>query len=74
VGQEFDALTAIVLGGTSVAGGKGGVLGTVLGIIFVGILANGFTLIGLGSNAQYIVQGLVLIVAMRADVMKMVVK
>jgi ribose transport system permease protein len=74
VGQEFDALSAIVLGGTSVAGGKGGVPGTVLGIVFVGILANGFTLVGLGSNAQYIVQGLVLIVAMRADVMRMVVK
>jgi ribose/xylose/arabinose/galactoside ABC-type transport system permease subunit len=69
-GLEFDALTAIVLGGVSVTGGKGNVAGTILGVIFVGILSNGFTLIGLGSNAQYIVQGLVLIAAMRADVMR----
>jgi ribose/xylose/arabinose/galactoside ABC-type transport system permease subunit len=70
VGLEFDALTAIVLGGVSVTGGKGNVAGTILGVIFVGILSNGFTLIGLGSNAQYIVQGLILLAAMRADVMK----
>lgn len=69
-GLEFDVLTAIVLGGTSVTGGKGNVLGTLLGVIFVGILGNGFTLLGLGSNAQYITQGLILLVAMRADVMK----
>jgi ribose/xylose/arabinose/galactoside ABC-type transport system permease subunit len=74
VGLEFDALTAIVLGGTSVTGGKGSVQGTILGVVFVGILSNGFTLIGLGSTAQYIVQGLILIVAMRADVMKTGVK
>jgi len=69
VGLEFEVLTAIVLGGTSVAGGRGNVLGTVLGVVFVGILGNGFTLMGLGSNAQYIAQGLILLVAMRADVM-----
>jgi len=68
-GLEFDVLTAIVLGGTSVSGGKGNVLGTIIGVIFVGILSNGFTLIGLGSNAQYITQGVILILAMRADVM-----
>jgi ribose/xylose/arabinose/galactoside ABC-type transport system permease subunit len=70
VGLEFDALTAIVLGGTSVAGGKGNVIGTVIGVIFVGILGNGFTLMGLGSNPQYVVQGIILLAAMRADVMK----
>jgi len=70
-GQEFDALTAIVLGGTSVMGGKGTVLGTVIGVVFVGILANGFTLMGLESNMQYIVQGVVLVIAMRTDVLNM---
>ncbi|MDC7125830.1 MAG: ABC transporter permease [Spirochaetales bacterium] len=68
VGLEFDVLTAVVLGGTSVTGGKGNVLGTILGVIFVGILSNGFTLIGLGSNATYITQGIVLLIAMWADV------
>jgi ribose/xylose/arabinose/galactoside ABC-type transport system permease subunit len=70
VGLEFDALTAIVIGGVSVSGGKGNVTGTILGVLFVGVLANGFTLLGLGSNAQYIVQGFVLLAAMRADVMR----
>ncbi|MGI5970970.1 MAG: ABC transporter permease [Oscillospiraceae bacterium] len=70
VGLEFDVLTAIVLGGTSVTGGKGSVAGTVLGVVFVGILGNGFTLMGLGANAQYITQGLILLIAMRADVMR----
>lgn len=70
VGMEFDVLTAVVLGGTSVSGGKGNVLGTLLGVVFVGILTNGFTLMGLGSNAQYITQGLILLVAMRTDVLK----
>ena len=68
VGLEFDVLTAVVLGGTSVTGGKGNVLGTVLGVLFVGILSNGFTLIGLGSNATYITQGLILLAAMWMDV------
>lgn len=71
VGMEFDVLTAIVLGGTSVTGGKGNVIGTILGVVFVGILANGFTLMSLGSNAQYITQGIILLIAMRADVMKL---
>lgn len=69
-GLEFDVLTAIVLGGTSVTGGKGNVFGTLLGVIFVQILSNGFILMGLGSNAQYITQGIILLVAMRADVAK----
>ena len=68
VGLEFDVLTAVVLGGTSVAGGKGNVAGTILGVIFVGILSNGFTLMGLGSNATYITQGIILLIAMWADV------
>jgi ribose transport system permease protein len=70
VGFEFDALTAVVLGGTKVTGGKGNVLGTVVGVVFVGILANGFTLMGLGSNAQYIVQGLILLAAMSLDAIR----
>ncbi len=68
VGLEFDVLTAVVLGGTSVTGGKGNVIGTILGVLFVGILSNGFTMMGLGSNATYITQGIILLVAMWADV------
>jgi len=69
-GLEFSVLSGIVLGGTSVTGGKGSVPGTVLGVIFVGILLNGFTLMGLSANVQYIAQGLILLIAIRADVMR----
>lgn len=69
-GLEFDVLTGVVLGGTSVTGGKGNIPGTVLGIIFVGILANGFTLLGLSSDVQYIAQGIILLIAVGTDIMK----
>ncbi len=69
-GYEFDVLSGIVLGGTSVTGGKGNIPGTVLGVIFIGILGNGFTLMGLSANVQYIAQGIILLVAVSADIMK----
>ncbi len=69
-GLEFSVLSGIVLGGTSVTGGKGSVAGTVLGVIFVGILINGFTLMGLDANAQYVAQGIILLIAIRADVVR----
>ena len=69
-GYEFDVLSGIVLGGTSVTGGKGNVPGTVLGVIFIGILSNGFTLMGLSSDTQYIAQGIILLIAVGTDVMK----
>lgn len=69
-GLEFDVLTAVVLGGTSVTGGKGTILGTVLGIIFVGVLSNGFTMMGIPATLQYIAQGIILVIAIRADIVK----
>ena len=69
-GYEFDVLSGIVLGGTSVTGGKGNIPGTVLGIIFIGVLGNGFTLMGLSSDTQYIAQGIILLIAVGADVMR----
>lgn len=69
-GYEFNAVTAIVLGGVSIAGGKGTIPGTVMGVVFLGVLQNGFTLIGIPSAAQYIIQGIILIVALRLDSMK----
>ncbi len=69
-GLEFDVLTAVVLGGTSVTGGKGTIFGTLLGALFVGILSNGFTMMGIPATLQYIAQGLILVVAIRADIVK----
>jgi ribose transport system permease protein len=56
-----------VIGGCSLRGGKGTVVGVVLGVVFVTILANGMDLLRLGSNYQMIILGLVLIAAVVLD-------
>mgnify|MGYP001015043030 CR=1 FL=1 len=66
----FDAITACVLGGTSMSGGKGQVLGVLLGAIFVGILTNGMTLLNVNSNMQTVVRGVVLVIAVGFDVVR----
>jgi ribose/xylose/arabinose/galactoside ABC-type transport system permease subunit len=63
VGFEFDVIVAIVLGGTALSGGQGSVVGTVVGVLIVGILGNGLNLLGVQSFSQYIVKGVVLIIA-----------
>ncbi len=62
-GYEFTALTAIVLGGLSIKGGKGTILGTLIGVLILGIIDNSFVILGLNSDLQYIVKGLILAVA-----------
>ncbi len=69
-GYEFNVITAIVLGGVSIMGGKGTIPGTVLGVVFLGVLQNGFTLMGVPTMAQYLIQGLILIIALRFDSIK----
>lgn len=56
----FDAVTACVLGGTSMAGGEGNLLGVLVGSVFVGILTNGMSLLNVDAYIQMIVQGAVL--------------
>jgi ribose transport system permease protein len=67
-GFEFDVIIAIILGGTSLAGGAGKVSGTVLGALFVAVLENGLDLLGVPSFYQYIALGTVLIAAVILDV------
>lgn len=66
-GFEFDVIVAIVLGGTSLTGGIGSLTGTVIGALIVGVLSNGMNLVGVGSIYQYIIQGVVLILAVVVD-------
>ena len=54
----MDAIAAVVLGGTSMSGGKGSISGTVIGVIVIGILKNGMNLLGIDSSWQYVVQGI----------------
>ena len=65
---EMDAISACVLGGTSLAGGKGTVVGAVIGALIIASLDNGMSLMNLSYNYQSIVKGLVLILAVWFDV------
>jgi rhamnose transport system permease protein len=62
-GLELDAIAAVVLGGTSIFGGKGTIVGTVIGLILIQLLKNGLALMGVTSDATIIVIGTVLILA-----------
>jgi rhamnose transport system permease protein len=61
-GLELDAIAAVVLGGTSIMGGKGTILGTVIGLVFIQLLKYGLQLAGVTGDATIIVIGSVLIV------------
>lgn len=63
VEYEFNAVVAIILGGTSIAGGSGTVIGTVIGVFIIGILSNALNLFGVSPDWQSIVKGLVIVAA-----------
>ena len=62
-GLELDAIAAVVLGGTSLFGGRGGVLGTFFAVMLLQVLRNIFNLLGLGSFYQMTVTGVIIVVA-----------
>jgi ribose transport system permease protein len=66
-GIEFDAITAIVLGGTSLYGGEGAIWRTVLGSFFLVMIGNGFNLLGTTPEWQYVIKGLILAGAVSLD-------
>lgn len=70
IGFEFEAITAAVLGGTSLYGGKGKILGVFLGGLFIAILNNGMTLLNISSYYQQMIKGVILILAVLLDVYK----
>lgn len=63
----LQAIAAVLLGGTSLIGGAGSVTGTVFGVLFIGILQNGLNMAGVESSWQYIVTGVVLLLAVLGD-------
>lgn len=67
-GYDFQALAAIIIGGTSVFGGKGSVLRTLLGVIFVSVLTNILVLSGIGFGFQQMAIGLLIVFAVSIDV------
>ena len=60
-------MTAACLGGISISGGEGKISGVVVGVIILGILDNGLVLMGVNSNFQSVVKGLILLVAVAID-------
>jgi ribose transport system permease protein len=64
---ELDAIAATVIGGTSLMGGEGSVLGTLIGALIMGVLRNGLNILGVSSFVQQIVIGSVIVAAVLAD-------
>ena len=67
LGTELNTIAAVILGGTSLAGGAGSVQGTVVGVLILGTLVNGMTLMNIDAYWQAIVAGIVLILAVATD-------
>ncbi len=66
-GMEMDAIAAVVLGGTSLAGGKGNIFGTILGCLVVGMINNGLNLAHVDTNWQIASKGILIILAILLD-------
>ena len=66
-GYEMDAITAVVIGGVSLSGGRGSVVGTILGSLIIGVLNNGLDLLNVSSYWQSVVKGLIIIGAVLLD-------
>jgi ribose transport system permease protein len=64
---ELDAIAAVVLGGTSLAGGRGWIVGTLIGAMIIGVLDNGLNLLNVSSFYQSVVKGAVILVAVLLD-------
>jgi ribose/xylose/arabinose/galactoside ABC-type transport system permease subunit len=69
-GYELSAIAAVAIGGSSMSGGEGGVLGTLIGALIMGVLQNGLTLMNVSSYVQQVVIGLVIVAAVLFDQMQ----
>jgi ribose transport system permease protein len=67
---EMDVIAAVVVGGTSLFGGRGTIIGTFLGAMLIGILRNGLNLLNVGSYVQMVVLGVVILLAVLLDQMR----
>lgn len=67
--DNLDSITAVVLGGTSLFGGRGVILGTLIGAMIVGVFRNGLTLMGVQSVYQILITGILVILAVTTDQM-----
>jgi ribose transport system permease protein len=70
LGMEFDAIAAVAVGGTSFEKGKGWLLGTLIGVLAVGVLRNGLNLMGVTSAVQVAAIGFLVIFALMFDALR----
>ena len=70
VGVELDAIAAVVIGGTSLSGGRGTVLGTLIGALIISVLANGLRILSVAQEWQTVVTGCIIILAVYADILR----
>ena len=66
-GAELDAIAAVVIGGTSLSGGVGSVIGTVIGALIIGIISNGLDILNVSAYYQQIIKGLIIAIAVLID-------
>lgn len=70
VAYELDAIAAVVIGGTSLSGGTGSVMGTIIGVLIIGVLRNGLNLLSVSPFLQSVIIGLVIVLAVAAETFK----
>ena len=63
IGFEMDAIAAVVMGGTSITGGRGSIVGTLIGALMLGVLNNGLNMMGVSPYVQNIIKGLIILFA-----------
>ncbi|MCP1225845.1 ABC transporter permease [Sebaldella sp. S0638] len=66
-GYELDAIASAVIGGTSVSGGEGKILMTIIGVLLISVISNGFNLLGVNIYFQYVFKGIIIVTAVGLD-------
>jgi ribose transport system permease protein len=68
LGYELDAIAAVVIGGTSLSGGRGTILGTIIGAFVMSVLTNGLRIMGVQEEWKIVVTGVIIIAAVYVDI------
>lgn len=70
LGMELDSIAAVLIGGASVSGGAGTVIGTLIGVFMLGFINNGLNLLGVSGFYQYVFKGIIILLAVMVDVLQ----